>query len=164
MDAAYSVVGNAEMRAVDHAVAAIHSDDQRVLDTLHDVERFAGRAGRRREHEWLTELRTAVEALEKALTVHHHHASSGDGLLTRLGDEGPDLHARVTELRERFGSVRSEVHAFARRLEGLATSRHIDVTDLRRRVERTADELRYQQAREADLFHEARLVDLTTAG
>jgi len=31
-------------------------------------------------------------------------------------------------------------------------------------VERTADELRYQQAREADLFHEARLVDLTTAG
>ena len=164
MDTAYSVVGNAELRAVDHSLAAIHGDDQRVLDTLHELERFAGRAARRREREWLTELRTAVEALEKALTVHHHHASAADGLLTRIADYGPDADARVDELRERFISVRAEVHALGRRLEAPAANRDVDVADLRRRVERTADELRYQQARETDLFYEAGVVDLTTAG
>jgi hypothetical protein len=64
----------------------------------------------------------------------------------------------VVQLRRRHRELQLRVGELLSQLDELSTS--MDFADIRRRLERLAAELRYQQAREADLVYEAYTVDL----
>jgi hypothetical protein len=130
------------------------STGQRVIDALHGLEHAATQAGRRRETPWAADLRLAADRIEKALAIQHHHSSASDALLPRLARDDPTAREAIAELRERYRRIAGDVHDLGQRLETVVAEGRVDPSDVRHRVERISEEIRYQRAREADLVYE----------
>jgi hypothetical protein len=131
------------------------ADGRRVIDALHGLERSAARAGTHREGAWAADVRVAVNRLEKALAIQHHHSSSSDALLPRLADGDTPSAGLVEELRDHYRRIADELHGLGQDLETSVAGGRVDVRDVRHRVERIAEELHYQRARDADFVYGA---------
>ena len=66
----------------------------------------------------------------------------------------------MIQVRQHYNDLYHRVGELRSQLDNPTGSDGIDVGDIRRGLERLAVELRYQQAREADLVYEAYTVDL----
>jgi hypothetical protein len=153
MSATSSNVETAPDGAGGSGIPIASSAGQRVIDGLHGLERAAARAGRSREAAWAADVRVAADRLEKALAIQHHHASSSEALLPQLADGDRSATGAVEELREQYARITDGLHALGRHLESAVTDDRVDVDDVRHRVERIAEEVRYQRGREADLVY-----------
>jgi uncharacterized protein involved in copper resistance len=141
-------------------LVASRADRERSLDALHLLELHAGSAAPGREHEWLTGLRTAITTLEHALGQQQGNTAPDESLLSTIEREQPRLQRRIRELRQRYRAIHDDVANLSEQLDATDNTDTIDVTDIRQRLERLANELRYQRARETDLVYEAYAVDL----
>jgi hypothetical protein len=137
------------------AIPIASSAGQRVIDALHGLEHAAARPGWRRETAWAADLRLAADRIEKALAILHHHSSSADALLPQLVNGDPSAREVVAELREQYRRIAGEVRCLGQHLESVVVDDRVDPSDVRHRVERIGEEIRYQRAREADLVYEA---------
>jgi hypothetical protein len=81
-------------------------------------------------------------------------------MLSDIEQEEPRLRNRVMQLRQHYSVLHRRVGELRSQLTDPTAPEGVDFTDVRRRLERLAAELRYQQAREADLVYEAYTVDL----
>jgi septal ring factor EnvC (AmiA/AmiB activator) len=140
------------------AISTNRADRERSLDALHALESCAANAAPGRETDWLAPVRAALEALENALDEQEQNSAVSHSTLSDIEHEDPRLRNRVVQLRRRHRELQLRVGELLSQLDELSTS--IDFADIRRRLERLAAELRYQQAREADLVYEAYTVDL----
>jgi hypothetical protein len=143
------------------AIATSREDRRRSLDALHQVESSAANAAPGREREWVSSVHRALEALEAALTTQTLHSAGSDSPLTDIEVQEPRLRNRVVQLRRSAEDLQQGIVELRSQLDTSGPDA-IDVADVRRRLERLAGELRYQQARETDLVYEAYTVDLGT--
>jgi septal ring factor EnvC (AmiA/AmiB activator) len=148
------------VRTQQEAIATNRTDRKRSLDALHVLEFCAATAAPGRETDWLARVRAALEVLEGALGEQEQHSALSDSTLSDIEQEEPRLRNRVIQLRRRHRDLHLRVGELRSQLEESTASEGIDFVDIRRRLERLAAELRYQQAREADLVYEAYTVDL----
>jgi septal ring factor EnvC (AmiA/AmiB activator) len=142
------------------AIATNCTDRKRSLDALHVLEFCATTAAPGRETDWLARVRAALEALDDALGEQERNSAVSDSTLSDIEQEEPRLRNRVIQLRRRHRDLHLRVRELRSQLDESTASEGIDFADIRRRLERLAAELRYQQAREADLVYEAYTVDL----
>ncbi len=142
------------------AIAFNRADRRRSLDALHEVELCAAAPAPGRETDWLSRVRAALQALGDALGEQEHNSALSDSALSDIEQEEPRLRNRVIQLRRHYGDLGRRVSELRWQLEVPTAPEGIDFADTRRRLERLAAELRYQQAREADLVYEAYTVDL----
>lgn len=136
------------------------ADRGRSLDALHELELHAGRAAPGRELEWSSAIRDAINTLERALGVQEQHSVPGEGVLSAIERDEPRLRRRVQELRQRYRAIQEDLTVLNRQLANVDTTDMIDVADIRQKLERLANELRYQRARETDIVYEAYAVDI----
>jgi chromosome segregation ATPase len=141
-------------------LAMSRADRERSLDALHLLELHAERGGRGREHEWLAGVRAALTTLERALGQQQRNAAPDVSLLSTIERDQSQLQRRVQELRQRYRVIHDEVDALSEQLDATDKTDTIDVTHIRQNLERLANELRYQRARETDIVYEAYSVDL----
>ena len=146
--------------AQQEAIATNRADRKRSLDALHVLEFCAATAAPGRETYWLARVHAALEALEDALGEQEQNSAVSDSTLSDIEQEEPRLRNRAMQLRRRHRDLQLHVGELRSQLDDPTASESIDFTDTRRRLERLAAELRYQQAREADLVYEAYAVDL----
>jgi hypothetical protein len=149
-----------------HAIASTQqsidtsrTDRTRSLDALHRLEFSAATAAPGRESDWLSHVRDALRTLSEALDEQERNSAVSDSPLSGIEHEEPRLWNRVVQLRARYRDLASRVSELRTQLDS-PTREAIDVSDIRRRLERIAAELRYQHAREADLVYETYTVDL----
>jgi uncharacterized protein YhaN len=142
------------------SVDTSRADRGRSLDALHALELHAGRAAPGREREWLREIRDAVNTLERALGIQEQNSVPDEGVLSAIERDEPRLRRRVQELRQRYREIQDDLAALHRQLAIVDTTDMIDVADIRQMLERLANELRYQRARETDIVYEAYAVDI----
>ena len=147
-------------RTQQEAIATNRTDRKRSLDALHALEFCAATAAPGRETDWLARVRAALEALEDALGEQEQNSAVSDSTLSDIEQEEPRLRNRVIQLRRRHRDLHLRVGELRSQLDDPTASEGIDFADIRRRLERLAAELRYQQAREADIVYEAYTVDL----
>jgi hypothetical protein len=148
------------VRTQQEAIATNRTDRKRSLDALHVLEFCAATAAPGRETDWLARVRAGLEVLEGALGEQEQNSALSDSTLSDIEQEEPRLRNRVIQLRRRHRDLHLRVGELRSQLEESTASEGIDFVDIRRRLERLAAELRYQQAREADLVYEAYTVDL----
>jgi septal ring factor EnvC (AmiA/AmiB activator) len=142
------------------AIATNRTDRKRSLDALHVLEACAATAAPGRETDWLARVRAALEALEDALDEQAQNSAVSESMLSDIEQENPRLRNRVMQLRRRHRELQLRAGELRVHLDESPASEGIDFADIRRRLERLAAELRYQEAREADLVYEAYTVDL----
>ena len=142
------------------AVVTSRAHRDRSLDALHVLELHAGSAAPGREHEWLAGIRAAITTLEYALGQQQGNAAPDESLLSTVEREAPRLHRHVQELRQRYRAIHDEISSLRQQLDATEQTDTIDVSDIRQKLERLANELRYQRARETDIVYEAHAVDL----
>jgi septal ring factor EnvC (AmiA/AmiB activator) len=142
------------------AIATNRTDRKRSLAALHVLEACAAKPAPGRETDWLARVRAALEALADALDEQEQNSAVSDSTLSDIEQEDPRLRNRVMQLRRRHHETQLRVGQLRTQLDDQPTADGIDFADIRRRLERLAGELRYQQAREADLVYEAYTVDL----
>jgi chromosome segregation ATPase len=140
-------------------IATNREDRRRSLDALHAVESSAANAAPGREDEWVAYVRSALGALQDALSTQALHSAGSDSPLTDIEMEEPRLRNRVIQLRRRYEDLQQRIAELHSQLDASGPD-GIDIADVRRRLERLAGELRYQRAREADLVYEAYTLDL----
>jgi small-conductance mechanosensitive channel len=148
-----------DLDPTEHSIATSRTDRTRSLDALHRLESFAATAAPGRETDWLSHVRDALRALDAALDEQERNSAVSESPLSGIEHDEPRLWNRVVQLRERYRDLASRVSELRTQLDS-PTRDGIDVADIRRRLERVAAELRYQQSREADLVYEAYSVDL----
>ena len=147
-------------RIQQQSIATNRADRKRSLDALHALEVCAATAAPGRETDWRSRVRAALESLEDALGEQAQHSAVSDSTLSDIEQEEPRLRNRVIQLRQHYSGLYRRVSELRSQLDEPTASDGIDFADIRRRLERLAAELRYQQAREADLVYEAYTVDL----
>ena len=127
-------------------------DRDRTLAALHRLEGATGAAAP--SALWHDHARAALILLDEATADEQRNANEPDSLLSEISRNQPRLRPRVHGIRAQYGQVRDTVRSL---LDEVTTSDldAIDITDLRRRIERLASALRYQRSRESDLIYEA---------
>jgi small-conductance mechanosensitive channel len=135
------------------------TDRERSLLALQELELCAGSPAPGREVRWLEQVLDALDVLGRMLAAQQENSADDASMLSDIQRDHPRLHNRVAQLRRSY----RELHEAVTRLhDELAATAPDDMqfTDVRRRLDRIATELRYQRAREADLVYEAFTVDL----
>jgi hypothetical protein len=141
------------------AIAENRSDRRRSLGALHDLESFASAAAPGREQDWTNNVSDALRVLDFAISRQGRRSDESDSPLSDIEATEPRLRNRVVQLRRRYSDLEQRVGELRAHIDSMGTEPG-DVNDIRRRLEAVATELRYLQAREADLVYEAYAVDL----
>jgi len=128
-------------------------DQDRTLRALQLLERATGSAAGRPTR-WHEHALAALIVLDEATADEQHNANQPDSLLSDILRTRPRLRARVHGVRAQYTQIRETITSIRRDMTQSDTDA-LDITDLRRRIERLASALRYQRSRESDLIYEA---------
>jgi hypothetical protein len=131
-----------------------HTDQDRTLLTMQQLEEALGAAAPRREHAWLGDVRHAVTVLGEAVRDEAGNAGQPDSLLSDIARTQPWLRNRVRALRIHHRQLTDTLTALRHELDG-TTGENVDFTDIRQRLAWVLAGLRHQRARESDLIYEA---------
>jgi hypothetical protein len=134
------------------------------LAAVHRLEAAAGAAGTGRETDWLEQVVTDLNVLERAVAAERQEASRPDSLLSMIARDYPRrFSSRVRQLREQHEDVAQTIASLRTQLQSMRDEPTIDVTDLRERLSWLADAIRHRWGRETDLVYEAIQLDLGRA-
>jgi hypothetical protein len=125
----------------------------RTLSAMHRLEAALSAAAPTRLRAWRAEVLSALDVLDEATSAEEDHAVKPDSLVSEIARTQPRFRHRVHGIRSQYRHVREEIEAL--RDELLASTTEPDYADTRQRLAWVLVALRYQQAREADLIHEA---------
>lgn len=142
----------------DARLRASKADRARILDALHDAERYSSAPGPLRPEVWRDDLLGALDELGAALHEQHRASSEPKGLISSVVEVAPHLAPSAEELHLREAKLVSEVTQLIRHLADL--SRPVDVDVIRHEVADITREARELRAWETDIAYEAYLVDL----
>jgi hypothetical protein len=137
-----------------HQAERRHTDQDRTLAAMQQLEAALGAAAPHRQQAWLGEVRRTLAVLGEAAREAADNAAQPDSLLSDISRTQPWLRNRVRGLHIHYRQLRDGITALGHELDGQA-GEAVDFTDIRRRLAWVLAGLRHQRARESDLIHEA---------
>lgn len=136
------------------------ADRSAVLSAMHRLEAACDHAATQRGPEWCAEVAEALATLVAALETEHLHADAASGLWAELVAHAPRLARRVERLRADMTELRDDVRSLQDTLKCAPAPTPAEIDGLRVRIGDLLGRLRLLRAREADLIHEAWVVDI----
>lgn len=136
------------------AIELRSADQDRTLAAIHQLEAALGSAAPGRETEWRSEVVGALSVLCEAMTDEDRNAEEPDSLLSDVKHNQPHLRTRVNGLRSQYRQLVDSIRILQQEIEQTAdvVPEHADI---RVRLGRLLDAMRYQRARESGLIYEA---------
>jgi hypothetical protein len=137
------------------------NDRERLLVTIHQLERALSSAAPTRERAWMPPVLSAMRSLESAMQQQYANADSADGLLSQIITDAPHLAPRVDRLKREYLDLLRQISTLRDQFEsGSNKDALANFVDIRQRLAWLLNALRHHQSRETDLIFEAVNTDL----
>lgn len=128
-------------------------DRDRTLSAARQLEAALSAAGSGREESWRHDVVAALQDLDSATAEEEANTIRPDSLLSDISRNQPRLRHRVHGLHTQYRHVRDAIVALETELADAGP--HLDVADIRQRLNWLLDALRHHRGREADLIYQA---------
>jgi hypothetical protein len=136
------------------ALAERRADQDRTLESLHELEAALAAGAPGREARWQRDVGDAIEVLDAATAEEERNANQPASLLSDIARTQPRLRNRVRGVRVQYAQLRQRIAALRSEV-AVTDDADLDPLDLRQRVGDVIRALHLLRGRESDLIYEA---------